>query len=365
MKKLLALGLLSLYSFTYSQIGINTTTPETTLDIRSKNHLGTANSNDGILIPGVTNLNSDGNAEGQLIYLSKNIPGKTKGFYFWNSTESAWKKIINSNAITDESNDAWENDPNNSRIALSTLSDGNSPRSESANIYIYDQGKIGIGNAQPVLKVDTRSNIGGTAQEGSIAIGNTSLSASQAGAGAIRYNSTTKDLEFSNGSTWNHVNSVTHKSIVVAKKITNQSFSNKSTLPIPTTGWNSETDINSDFNATTGEFKAPRDGNYIVSFNFNFKSKSINAGTQVEAILLVSNPGDRSLDRKSIITYPNGGTVQGGSSINFVIPLKKNQIVRPAIWHNTGSSQELRVLQNQTPNNTSDDGFVTFSATEL
>lgn len=34
-----------------SQVGINTPTPEATLDVRAKNHLGTVSTKDGLLVP--------------------------------------------------------------------------------------------------------------------------------------------------------------------------------------------------------------------------------------------------------------------------------------------------------------------------
>ena len=45
-KTLLIIGLFIGYSIVYAQIGINTTTPESTLDIWAKNHLGSVDASE-------------------------------------------------------------------------------------------------------------------------------------------------------------------------------------------------------------------------------------------------------------------------------------------------------------------------------
>lgn len=69
--------------FVMAQIGINTQTPESTLDIRGKNHLGPVTTGDGILIPRVNSLTAPGNQNGQLVYLIADNGGLFKGFHYW------------------------------------------------------------------------------------------------------------------------------------------------------------------------------------------------------------------------------------------------------------------------------------------
>lgn len=72
--------------------------------------------------------------------------------------------------------------------------------STSANerLRIHSNGNLGVGTTNPTVRLDTRASVGG----GAIAIGDTPLSASAAGSGAIKYNSTVDNLEYSNGSSW-------------------------------------------------------------------------------------------------------------------------------------------------------------------
>lgn len=87
MKKIILVIFGSLTSALYSQVGINTATPESTFDIRGKNHLGPVTSKDGILIPRVTDLVNNGTVESQLVYLANNSGIYVKGFYYWNGNK--------------------------------------------------------------------------------------------------------------------------------------------------------------------------------------------------------------------------------------------------------------------------------------
>ncbi|WP_139326107.1 hypothetical protein [Chryseobacterium gambrini] len=76
---------------TFSQMGINTPTPETTLDIRGTNHLGAVTAKDGILVPRVNDLTVNGTVNGQLVYLIADAGSFSKGFYYWNG--SIWSSM--------------------------------------------------------------------------------------------------------------------------------------------------------------------------------------------------------------------------------------------------------------------------------
>lgn len=75
-------------TYCYSQVGINTTEPQATLDVRGVNHNGPVTATDGILVPRVNSLANDGSQEGQLVYLIENSGSLKSGFYHWNG--SSW-----------------------------------------------------------------------------------------------------------------------------------------------------------------------------------------------------------------------------------------------------------------------------------
>ena len=81
----LAIGLLN------AQVGINTTNPQSQLDIRSSNQASPANT-DGILVPKVDNFpstNPTASQDGMLVFATgSGTP--TKGFYYWDQTTSTW-----------------------------------------------------------------------------------------------------------------------------------------------------------------------------------------------------------------------------------------------------------------------------------
>ena len=110
-KHIILLGLLAGTSLAFAQagkVGVNTSNPEATLDIRpsAANAATTATTNEGVLIPRVSRdrLKSIATAnlkESTLVYVD-NISGTTnavtsnvtsKGFYYYSTTDSKWVKI--------------------------------------------------------------------------------------------------------------------------------------------------------------------------------------------------------------------------------------------------------------------------------
>lgn len=191
-----------------------------------------------------------------------------------------------------------------------------------------------------------------------LGIGTTTAAAPAAGAGAMRYNTASGGvLQYSNGVNWNTITSTVQKATVVAKKTTTQSFPNVPTNGVSVIDWLEVTDLTGNFEPSTGIFTAPRDGNYIVSFSFNFVASPIVGGGQVEAILVTS--GGSFNTKKSVVAFPSSGSSQAGASISFIIRLSSGETVTPTIWHSLGSACSLRVGTGD------DDGFVNFSVAEL
>lgn len=69
-------------SVSYSQVGINTTTPKATLEIVGKNSGGAVDPKDGIVIPRVNKVsNASGTTNSQLVYLTANDGSLVRDLY--------------------------------------------------------------------------------------------------------------------------------------------------------------------------------------------------------------------------------------------------------------------------------------------
>lgn len=75
-----------------AQVGVNTTAPNSQLDIRSSNQATPANT-DGILIPKVDvfpAVNPTAAQQGMLVYLTTAVGPKQPGFYYWDNPTLSW-----------------------------------------------------------------------------------------------------------------------------------------------------------------------------------------------------------------------------------------------------------------------------------
>ncbi|MDP9954426.1 hypothetical protein J2X97_000063 [Epilithonimonas hungarica] len=103
MKKTIFYSSLLFSSLVFSQtgnVGINTTTPETTLDVHAINHNGPVSGTDGILVPRVNDLVVDGTSDGQLVYLMQDNGAYMRGFHYWDASIPAWKPLVMQQSVT-------------------------------------------------------------------------------------------------------------------------------------------------------------------------------------------------------------------------------------------------------------------------
>ncbi|QCX52871.1 hypothetical protein [Elizabethkingia sp. JS20170427COW] len=148
------------------------------------------------------------------------------------------------------------------------------------DFVVQSDGNVGAGNIAPITRVDLRS---GEAND-ALAIGYTDQTATEAGAGAIRYlPESGGKIQVSNGIVWQDLASVPTKATVVARI---SAGNNTRTIPYNTstsiTNWQEVNDVTSNFEPTTGVFTAPRDGVYTVSFTFDFVQGTVAANSYVE-----------------------------------------------------------------------------------
>ncbi len=95
-KKIALLLMFIGFNITFAQVGINTKTPKSTLDIFNENETSPT-ANTGVIIPRVSSLNLTDNKEiGLLVFLDSSDTTQ-KGFYWWDG--SKWNPFISTNRI--------------------------------------------------------------------------------------------------------------------------------------------------------------------------------------------------------------------------------------------------------------------------
>ena len=214
----------------------------------------------------------------------------------------------------------------------------NSESSTNKDVIITEEGKIGIGNLTPIASVDARSN---NSSNNAIAVGNTIQSATSAGTGAVRWNGS--NLQYSNGSTWNDIPSVTPNAFVIAEKSSSQVVNNSSTNTINIINWTEKTDVTDSFDFSTGIFTANKEGRYLVTFSFEFSSSLTGQNAYVETIL-ESNRTTNNIEKfKCVSSYPGNtqSTIAVTGSCTGIFNLLQGNTIRPVIRNMTGSDRNL------------------------
>lgn len=147
---------------TYSQIGIGTSNPQSSLDISISNSL-TPRNTDGILIPRVNNFPvSSPTATGLLIYLddTDNNDPQPDGFYFWNKTRwnyvSGWNYY--GNEATSPSTSAIGVALNGDYLGTKDNTDFVVGTNNLERLRVTAAGNVAIGKTNPTKRLEVNAN---------------------------------------------------------------------------------------------------------------------------------------------------------------------------------------------------------------
>ncbi|MDP2175818.1 MAG: hypothetical protein Q8K70_07915 [Bacteroidota bacterium] len=148
----LILGLFSQRANAQIKVGDNPTT------INANSVLELESTNKGLLLPRValTGTSSasplSAHVAGMTVYNTATAGNVTPGYYF--NDGNAWIRIGNA---ADASK--WTNDPSNTRVALTNLSDGTTARTAGTEFVVTDAGRVGIGTTTPTDKLEVNGSI--------------------------------------------------------------------------------------------------------------------------------------------------------------------------------------------------------------
>lgn len=227
------------------------------------------------------------------------------------------------------------------------------------DFIINAEGKIGIGLISPITHIDVRSK---NSSNSAIAIGYTNKTASEAGAGALRYNDISGGLlQVSDGEKWGNILSSPTKSYVSAHIVANNNTVKIGNTATTITNWSTIKDINNDFNSTTGIFTARRDGVYNVNFSYDLTQGSILPGSIVQAQFI---KGESSILIKCLKTFGKANRqAQAGGNCNSTVELLSGETLKVQMLQNITTDE--RGLRSTTVINNPFYGFNNLSIIEL
>ena len=211
-----------------------------------------------------------------------------------------------------------------------------SPTTYPVRLFINTTGNVGIGNELPNARLDIRTSPTSTSDPGVgyLGIGTTSTAANTAGAGAIRYSTSSGGvLQYSNGTAWNTFSSNVQKSLVSgyfnANTYTNTYFGDLTATEV--------LDVNNDFASST--FTAPRTGYYTFTATISSNDANNIMLNGTWELQVTPSSGDKMVSRyiSPAASTNYTATVTGA----YTVQLTAGATVKFQIYNSTGSSKTL------------------------
>ncbi|WP_353146386.1 hypothetical protein [Chryseobacterium sp.] len=178
------------YTNTYAQIGINTSAPASTLDIKAKNETGTSTDTDGILIPRIDRQRAQSMTSvstSTLVFINNITTGTptgtalnidSTGYYYYNGT--VWVKLHNptntpaSNIYNSDGSLTGNRTVTQGSNTLTFTGTSTNAFSISGKTFSVDAAnqRVGMGTTSPSALLSLRTNAGSTTDAFSVGIDN-------------------------------------------------------------------------------------------------------------------------------------------------------------------------------------------------
>ncbi len=216
----------------------------------------------------------------------------------------------------------------------------NTPASYYDDVVFTKDGLLGVGTKSPKTRLDLRSD----ENLNELGIGTTNQTAAAAKAGALRYNPQTADLSYSDATNWIRLAHKEVNDFVDVSNSSQQNFSNNATTTI--TNWTKNTDVNNSFTASTGIFKASKNGIYIVTFNYTLASSTIASNTRIEAIIQTnSNVVSTIKSFKCVNSFPGNNNIANklSGACSGVFNINAGDQISVALKNELGATKKLDI----------------------
>ena len=265
-----------------------------------------------------------------------NIPASTNYIYVSSVDNSQWTWNGTYVTYTPPASTAWY------------LSGGTNDAGSNKTGSIYRNGNVGIGNTSPNARLDIRTNPTSTSDPGAglLGIGTaSSTAANTAGAGAVRYSTLSGGgLEFSNGINWNTLQSNVQKANVYASRTNALTFDVFNNTSNSLNGFNINSgagNVPSVWNSSTGVYTAPRTGLYTISAGMSFLVKTSTSPTGVVHFLVMKNGfnGTEACNVAVPVNYPVNQNMS--ANISCSVPLNQGETLEIKYHQWSGATVQI------------------------